>query len=148
MEAVCKCYMCVCVLWYWRRCIFWCFYQRVPHPYTYREEKSEVDAISDALFVGLYILWIVVVIVNGIAVVVAWLVVTSVVVTSVVFVIAAVVITVVRVLAVVVVEIAFAVFVGAEWNFLSVGVSQVGVVSSLRRRAKITLTEVLRLWFL
>jgi len=64
-----------------------------------------------------------------------------------VFVIAAIVITIVIALTVVVVQVAFAVFIRAERNFLTVGVSQLGVVRSLQRSAKRALAGDIVLFF-
>jgi len=105
--------------------------QRVFHMPSLGEEISKVYAISNASLVGLDVLWKVVIVVIDVAVVVGWLVVTNVIVANVVFVIAAIVIAIVMALTVVVVQVAFAVFIRAERNFLSVGVSQLGVVRSL-----------------
>jgi len=71
-----------------------------------------------------------------------------VVVANVVFVIAAVVITIVIALAVVGVQVAFAVFIGAERNFLSVGVSQLGVVRSLQINTKRALAGEVACFFI
>jgi hypothetical protein len=101
--------------------------------YTYGEEESDVNGIPDAALKRLYILWKVIVVVIGIAVVVAGLVVAGEVVASVVFLIAAIVVTIVIALAVVVVRVALAVLVGTHRYFLSVGVPQVGIVRCLEQ---------------
>jgi hypothetical protein len=106
--------------------------------YTYREEVAIVDAVSYAALVRLYILWVKIIVVIGIAVVVSGLVVSGVIVSGVVFIVTAVVVAVVGALTIVVVAVALDGLVRTDGNFLTAGVPQVRVVSGLQRYMEVT----------